>query len=122
MSTATLERFPRTVSACHAEIIRLRVSLENAQESSGADRIAELEAERDELEAKLEAAEEEGTSLQAEVDRLEKHIESFPDATEDINALLDECVRFGPLRYDVPQTPRAMRAIVNLHDCVGRQP
>lgn len=120
--TITLERFPKTVSACHAEIIRLRVALENAQDSGDADKVSELESERDDLKQELSAAKEEADSLQTEVDRLEKYIENNPDATEDINAFLDECVRFGPLRYDVPQTSRAMRAIVNLHDIVGRQP
>jgi len=112
MSTTTLERLPNTVTACHVMIRKL-------QESAGDDGAT---AERDELKEKVEELEDECKSLQSEVERLEKYIEQSPDATDDINALLDECVRVGPLRFDVPQSDRAQRAIVALHDCVGRQP
>jgi uncharacterized protein YlxW (UPF0749 family) len=112
MSTATLERLPNTVTACHAMIRDLQADAGDS----------DLMAERDELKEKLKSAEEENRSLQAEVDDLEKRIEDNPDSREEINAFLDECIYVAPLQYDVPQTPRAQRAIVALHVAVGRNP
>jgi predicted nuclease with TOPRIM domain len=114
MSTATLERLPNTVTACHAEIRRL-------QEAVGsADEISALESERDELKDKLAESEGEVAELELRVAELEKN--ERPDAELAINIFLDECERVGPLRYDVPQTPRAIQAIIGLHDAVGRNP
>ena len=75
MPTATLDRpsFPKTVTACHAEIIRLRVEIENIEDADdGNARIDELETEVEELQKSLKAAE-------AEKDELEKRIESEKD-------------------------------------------
>ena len=96
--------FPKTVTACHAEITRLD------------SKITKMQATIDRLENEVEDKQ---TRLD-EIDQEETQIEAL--ATEAINALLDEVVRVGVLRFDVPQTDRANRAIVALHDAVGRHP
>ena len=113
MSTTTLERLPNTVSKCHAEIMKLREACSDPD-------IAAIIAERDELKERLQAAKKEVEELEARVEQLEEN--DRPDAELAINAFLDECERIGPMRYDVPQSDRAFRAIVELHDSVGRQP
>jgi predicted RNase H-like nuclease (RuvC/YqgF family) len=124
MSTATLERLPNTVTVCHAEIRKLReaVSDGSATEEIAAlkETVSALESERDELKDKLEASEKTVSELEERVDELED--EARPNAVEAIERFLDECERVGPLRYDVPQSDRAMRAIITLHDAVGRNP
>lgn len=114
MSTETLERLPNTVTKCHAMI----VSLQEADGARSADRIAELEAELAETKEALAAFEAEVKSLEAKVDKLE----ADPDVVNAVDIFLDECERIGPLLYDVPQSSSAMRAIIGLHDAVGRQP
>lgn len=116
MSTATLERLPNTVTACHDEIRKLR----EAMSEDTAEQLSALESERDELKDRVEGLEKEVSELEARVEELED--EDRPDATDAIERFLDECERVGPLRYDVPQSDRAMRAIVVLHDVVGRNP
>jgi hypothetical protein len=113
MSTDTIERLPNTVTKCHAEIRKLREACSNPD-------IAAIIAERDELKDKLEAAEKKVGELEASVE--EGGEIDDPAADQAINAFLDECERIGPMRYDVPQSDRAFRAIVWLHDLVGRNP
>jgi predicted nucleic acid-binding Zn-ribbon protein len=96
--------FPKTVTACHAEIARLD------------GKIAELQEKNSELASKLNTA----SDRLAEIENDDEEEELGVSGA--INAFLDECERTGPLRYDVPQTDRAMRAIVALHDAVGRNP
>lgn len=92
--------FPKTVTACHDEIRRLGSLLADAD-------------------AQIEAKDRRIGDLQDEVEELEEA--STEDSAEDaINLFLDECERTGPLRFDVPQTDRVNRAIVGLHDVVGR--
>lgn len=116
MSTTTLERLPNTVTKCHS-VIR---ALQEGAGDGGAARILELEAERDELKERLADTENENDELEARVKELEEN--ERPDAVTAIDAFLDECERTGPLRFDVPQSDRVNRAIVGLHDAVGRQP
>jgi predicted nuclease with TOPRIM domain len=118
MSTATLERLPNTVTKCHAEIVKLRALA--GDPDANAERIVELEAELSEAREELEETEKENAELEARVEELEKN--EHLDAVVAIDKFLDECERVGPLRYDVPQTDRAMRAIIGLHDSVGRTP
>jgi predicted nucleic acid-binding Zn-ribbon protein len=96
------EQMPKTVTACHAEIIRLQAT------------ISDLEGEKEKLMKELGSAE----------DRLEEVEESIAAKDLDIfgavERLLDECERVGPLRYDLVQSGRASAAIVALHDIVGR--
>jgi hypothetical protein len=94
--------FPKTVTACHNEIKRLQGLVDYAEKM-------------------LTIKEERIDELQDEVDELE-HEEEKVDAVTAIHALLDECERTGPLRYDVPQTDRVNRAIVKLHEVTGRNP
>lgn len=94
--------YPKTVTACHAEIKRLEGLLDSADKQ-------------------IKAKDGVIDDLQEKVDELEE-AESEEAAEEAINRFLDECERTGPLRFDVPQTDRAQRAIVALHDVVGRQP
>lgn len=94
--------YPKTVTVCHAEISRLEKLL--------------IEADK-----QLDAKDQEINNLE---DKMDDHEESEMgldyDATEAINAFLDECERVGPLRFEVPQSDRVNRAIVRLHDAVGR--
>lgn len=120
MPTATLERFPKTVSACHAEIIRLRKEVEGAI-SGDPERIADLETERDELKAQLSTAEDEIEKLEGRVKELEDN--EHPDAIAAINDFLFEVERpAGQFKFDVVHGPATNRAIVKLFDAVGRQP
>lgn len=97
--------FPKTVSACHAEIRRLSELIADADKQLDAkdDTIDELQTEIDEIEDGKE-------------DDCDQQTESA------VNAFLDEIERTGPLRFDVPNTDRVNRAIVALHDLVGRKP
>jgi chromosome segregation ATPase len=96
--------FPKTVTGCHVEIRRLETLLTEADKQ-------------------LEAKEETIDDLQGKVDEFEEEAEELEDdATNAIHKFLDECERTGPLRFDVPQTDQANRAIVALHDAVGRRP
>lgn len=119
MSTTTLERFPKTVSACHAEIIRLRKSADEMDSEN--DRIAALEEERDELKDQVK-------SLEVEKDELEKRVEELedakhPDVIDAVNTFLYEVERpVGQFKFDVVHGPATDRAIVGLFDAVGRQP
>lgn len=118
MSTATLERLPNTVTACHAEIMRLREAL--GVDAGSAQLISALESERDELKDQLEEANREKKTAETRVSELEAN--EHPDAIDAIDRFLNECVRVGPLRYDVPQSDRALQAIIGLHDAAGRRP
>jgi predicted nuclease with TOPRIM domain len=117
MSTATLERFPKTVSACHAEIIRLR----KAMEESDPTRISELEAERDELKGQLATAQDEIDGLEERIEELEEA--EHPDVIEAVDQFLYEVERpVGQFKFDVIHGPAAGLAILRLFDAVGRQP
>lgn len=106
--------FPKTVTACHAEITRLRDMF-----NGGALReFTALETERDELKEALEDAKKENAELEAKIEKLEQD----PDTVDAIHSFLDECERVGPQRYDMPQSDRAMRAVISLHHAVGRNP
>lgn len=96
--------FPKTVTNCHAEIRRLEGLL-----AAAGKQLEAKETTIDELQGKLDEIEEEGAAEENHTD-------------EAINAFLDEVERVGPLRFDVPQTDRANRSIVALHDIVGRRP
>lgn len=111
--------YPKTVTACHAEIARLE------RELVGGDSRRDLYRQIHELRSDLEDAQTSATSWENEHDEVEAELEKLRETIEGdpvvaIHAFLDECERVGPLRYDVPQTDRAMRAIVQLHDAVGR--
>jgi hypothetical protein len=112
--------YPKTVTACHAEIARLEEVL------AGEDSPRELHRRLRKLESELEDARTSATSWENKHDEVEADLEKLRETIEGdpviaINTFLDECERVGPLRYDVPQTDRAMRAIVQLHDAVGRR-
>ncbi|WP_375414650.1 hypothetical protein [uncultured Bradyrhizobium sp.] len=117
-STAALERLPNTVTACHAEIRTLREAVGGNKEVR--EKIYALESERNKLKDRLQASENKVLGLQGRVDELEEA--ARPDAEVAIDGFLDECERVGPMRYDVPQSDSAIRAILRLHDPVGRQP
>lgn len=121
MPTATLERpsFPKTVSACHVEIIRLRVAVEDAVGDS--DRIKELEAEVEELRDRIKATEAENDQLEERIEELED--DQNPDAVEAIENFLYEVERPpGQFKFDVIHGPATDRAIIRLFDAVGRRP
>lgn len=113
MSIEVAERLPNTVTKCHQEIRRLR------EAATDPDMIA-LIAERDELKDRVEAAEKEVSELEERVEALED--DAHPDMEDAIHVFLDECERVGPLQYDVPQSDGTFRAIIRLHDAVGRHP
>jgi cell division protein FtsB len=118
MSTATLERLPNTVTACHTEIKKLREVL--GLDAGSAQLISALESERDELKDQLEETKRDKEAAETRVDELEAN--ELPDAVAAIDRFLNECVRVGPLRYDVPQSDRELQAIIGLHDAAGRRP
>lgn len=96
--------FPKTVTGCHAEIRRLSELIGDAdkQLDQKDETISELESELDEIE--------------------ESDTISDIETEQAIHSFLDEIERTGPLRFDVPRTERVNKAIVNLHDVVGRRP
>lgn len=117
MPTATLERFPRTVSACHVEIVRLRKQIED----EGPARVAELEAEVKDLEDRIEAQGKEIGELEEEVSKLEAA--THPEAVNAIEQFLYEVERpVGQFNFDVVHGPAADRAILAMYDAVGRNP
>lgn len=119
MPTAPLERpsFPKTVSACHAEIIKLREYIED--DDSGIALIDELETEVKELKERLEATEDENDELEKRVEELEDA--QHPDAVEAIDNFLHEIERQpGQLKFDVVHGPATDRAILRLFDAAGR--
>lgn len=94
--------YPQTITVCHNEIGRLQKLL--------------VEADK-----QLDAKDEQIYDLRNEIDDLEDSVTCTEGgAAEAINAFLDECERTGPLRFDVPPSDRTNRAIVRLHDVVGR--
>lgn len=96
--------FPKTVTACHAEIRRL----------------SNLIAEVDKA---IDCKDEEIDDLRSELDEIEEKGTVRDEETEQaIHAFLDEVERTGPLQFDVPRDERANRAIIALHDVVGRNP
>jgi Fe-S-cluster formation regulator IscX/YfhJ len=96
--------YPKTVTRCHEEISRLQKLLVDA------------DSHLDKKEARIEELQGEIIELEDTGDDVEDHAE------EAIHAFLDECERVAPLKFDVPQSERANRAIVRLHDAVGRKP
>ena len=113
-----VERFPKTVSACHVEIIRLRNALAEIDVS---DQVAALEAERDELRDQLEGEQKENGELSDRVKELEDN--ENPDAVSAIDLFLYEVERpVGCFNFDVVHGAAADRAILGLYDAVGRQP
>lgn len=94
--------YPKTVTVCHAEISRLEKLL--------------VEADK-----QLDAKDQEINNLEDKIDDLKEHHNDI-DIDEVVIRFLDEVQRVGPLRFDVPQSDRANRAIVALHDAVGRNP
>lgn len=119
MSTATLERFPKTVSACHAEIIRLRKSAEEFDGDN--ERVTQLEAERDELKDEIEEAGKKIDDLEKRVGELEDA--ENPDAVGAIDQFLYEVERpVGQFKFDVIHGPATDRAILGLYAAAGRQP
>lgn len=121
MPTATLDRpsFPKTVTACHAEIIRLRKAAEGLVSES--DRIDELETEVKELTESLEAADAERDELETRVEELEG--DQNPGAVEAIDNFLYQVESpAGQFKFDVVHGPATDRAILSLFDAIGRQP
>lgn len=96
--------FPKTVTACHAEIRRLSNLIAEADKV-----IDDKDGEIDDLQSELDEIEEKGIVRDEEIEQT-------------IHAFLDEVERTGPHQFDVPQGERANRAIIALHDVVGRNP
>jgi chromosome segregation ATPase len=121
MSTATLERFPKTVSACHVEIIRLRTSLADVDEAKGDAR--ELRRELDKAIGEIEVLQAKNSELDDRIDELEGEAEDRKDHVIAINRFLDEVERpVGRFVFDVVHGTPADRAILGLFDAAGRQP
>jgi chromosome segregation ATPase len=93
-----------------------------AESAGSAATMKELEAERDDLNGELEALRRDKDEADERIEELEKIVEGRADPIAAIDVFLDECERTGPMRFDVPQSERTNRAIVRLHDAVGRQP
>ncbi len=117
MSTATLERLPNTVTACHAMIRKLAGAEpdDKAMSDLKAD-IEQKDLEIQELSAKLSASEE-------RVEELEKEVEERADPIDAIDQFLYEVQRpVGQLKFDVIHGGAADRAILRLYDAAGRNP
>lgn len=115
--------YPNTVTKCHVVIARLEQELRDGSLNAAARRKLDLEIKI--LSEQVSDHERTIETLGGQITDLEKQIEEYEenyrgDTADAVQAFLDECERVGPLRYDVPQTPRAMQAIVHLHDVVGR--
>ncbi len=115
--------YPNTVTKCHAVIARMEQELRAG--SLDPEKRRELDLEIRTLQEQVQDHEKTIEGLGEQVGDLEKQVEEFEEnyrggTAMAVEAFLDECERVGPLRYDVPQTPRAMQAIIHLHDVVGR--
>lgn len=107
--------YPKTVTACHREIERLERMVAEADKA-----LIAKDAELDEKSQRIDDLEAEVSDLEDEARERQNELDATSDSA--INSFLDECERTGPLRFDVPQTDRVNRAIIALHDAVGRQP
>jgi len=117
MPTATLEQYPRTVSACHVEIARLRRQIED----DGLARGGELKAWVKELEDRIEAKDQEIAELNEDI--AEFKAAAHPEAINAIEQFLYEVERpVGRLKFDVVHGPAADRAILAMFDAVGCNP
>lgn len=131
MPTATLDRpsFPKTISACHAEIIKLRSVREGEDDIS--DRIGTLESDAVELKDQISELETENEKLKAAALDLEQENERLVERNleleageEAINNFLYEVERpvGRGFKFDVIHGAAADRAILSMFDAVGRQP
>lgn len=123
MNHVSREQFPRTVSACHAEIEKL-LGAGASEELEAAT--AELRAVRTELEtviAEAESLRAEKVELEGRVEQLEAEAEDRHDPIKAINRFLDEVERpTGRFQFDVVHGPRTDRAILDLFDAAERHP
>lgn len=117
MSTATLERLPNTVTACHALIRKLSGAEQDGKAITDLKaEIEEKDGEIEELNKKLDASEE-------RVSELEGIVEERTDPLDAIDQFLFEVQRpVGQFKFDVMHGPATDRAIVRLYDAAGRQP
>lgn len=75
-----------------------------------------------ELEASLESAREEISTLEDELDQAKEKVLS-DDVEDAVNAVLDEVQRpVGSFACVLPNTPASQRALMRLFDAVGRNP
>lgn len=119
MTTAARPSFPKTVSACHAEIIKLRSAVDEPGADAG--RVEELEIEVARLKETLSATEDENDALEDRINELGG--DKALDAIGAINTFLYEVERpVGRFNFDIIHGPAADRAIVGLFDAVRRQP
>lgn len=121
-------KFPKTVSACHVEIIRLRNEI--AEHDDLQADIAHAEETASELLREIETAGAEIEALQKTVDERNERIEELEGEAEDrkdpvaaIDQFLFEVERpVGKFSFDVVHGPATDRAILGLYDAVGRNP
>lgn len=98
-------------------------------------RIEELEDENKELKLELDSANDEISSLDKDVTRAEEHLASAEEKIEEleeeatipddisvaVHAFLDEIHRpVGTRDFTIPKSPAVDRAIIGLHDAIGR--
>lgn len=117
MSTATLERLPNTVTACHATIRKL------IEDGGDSETIRTLRREVEERDAEIEALNRKLTESEGRIDELETEVEGRADPVNAIDVFLFEVQRpVGQFKFDVLHGPATDRAILRLYDAVGRQP
>jgi predicted nucleic acid-binding Zn-ribbon protein len=85
------------------------------------DRIAELEREARLLQEDKESLTEDLDEANREIERLEEEVGAKADE-DAVHAFLDIVERRGILKFSVPQTDAADRAILALFDAIDRRP
>jgi septal ring factor EnvC (AmiA/AmiB activator) len=121
-------KFPKTVSACHVEIIRLRNQIAEHDDMHGD--IAHAEETAGELRREIETAGAEIEALQKtigerdeRIEELEGEAEGREDPVAAIDQFLFEVERpVGRFNFDVVHGAAADRAILGLFAAVGRNP
>lgn len=110
-------KFPKTVSACHAEIIRLRNAAGDGKS------VRDLQIELDDANARIEKLETEAADLNEQIEELESAAEARKEPEAAIETFLFEVERpTGQFKFDVVHGPSCDRAILGLYDAVGRNP
>lgn len=121
-------KFPKTVSACHVELIRLRKEIEAHDELWGAldeakDDANELRREVEKLGGEIEALGETISERDSRIDELEGEAEGRTDPIAAIDTFLFEVERpVDRFNFDVIHGAAADRAILGLFEAAGRNP
>ena len=121
-------KFPKTVSACHVEIIRLRSEISEhndlqADLDHAENAASELRREIEAAGAEIEALQKTIGERDERIEELEGEAEGRTDPIAAIDTFLFEVERpVGRLNFDVVHGAAADRAILGLFEAAGRNP